>query len=190
MDLVHRQMAGILCICVLMLAGGCDFLTGHRERAWSEDVDIDGRTAVIDRRVRFKVSDSLAGDAYNKTETSSTLSFRDDLSELPDWNVPLIPLLLYRDSATREWVIVATTSDCHVWSQRGSPDRPYWEYRLKGATWAEVPLSETSVGRKTNLYFKYDKEVPKHVPLGNKGVSGRTFKKLVRIQPEPNDYCR
>jgi hypothetical protein len=138
---------------------------GKESRKWSEEVDLgDGRLITIDRYVQFQASNSLAGDAYNATETRSTISFRSELSALPKWDVPLVPILLYQDASSGAWAIVATTSSCEVWSGRGSPQPPYWEFRLIEDRWQEAPISAKSFDQQSNLFFDYNGELPaKHI---------------------------
>jgi hypothetical protein len=131
-------------------------------RSWSEEVQLsDGRTVEIDRYVKFDSSNSLAGDAFSSTDVVSTLRLKTDKSSsIPTWEVPLVPIVLYFDETTHEWVIVATTGSCETWAQRGSPNPPYWEYRLKNRSWTQVRVSDSSYGRKTNLFFDYEQGVP------------------------------
>jgi hypothetical protein len=139
-------------------AGGC---SGAVERSWSEDVALDdGRVIVIDRYVKFTQSNAFGGGAYSSTDLESSLSFRDELSSLPAWSVPLVPTVLYQDSSSGEWVIVATTGNCDTWFEGGSPVPPYWEYRLKNGKWSQSRLSTSSIGRSTNLFFDYEPSSP------------------------------
>jgi hypothetical protein len=71
-----------------------------------------------------------------------------------------MPLLLYRDAQTSEWVIVATTTACEVWRAQGRPEFLYWEFRNRENQWVEVGLSETSFERPTNLLFEYTQPLP------------------------------
>lgn len=154
-----RALFGALLL-ALLPASGC---TGEVERRWTEEVEVDdGKDIEVDRYVRFTESNSISGDAYSSTNLASTLRFKGELSELPTWSVPLVPVLLYRDMKTSEWVIVAVTSSCEVWADRGSPVPPYWEFRLINGKWNEHPLSQASIGRKTNLFFDYEPDLPTH----------------------------
>ncbi len=151
---------GLICelLLALLLTSGC---TGEVERRWSEEVGLDdGSVIVVDRYAKFRESNSLAGDAYSSTELKSKLSFRGDLASLPPWEFPLVPLVLYRDTAAREWVVVATTHSCDVWAERGQPVPPYWEFRLKVREWIQTELAQVSIGRKTNLFFDYEPKLP------------------------------
>jgi hypothetical protein len=152
----------------LLVIGGCS--TGAEERRWTEEVAIEpGKSITIERSVRFKETNSWAGDAYNAILSKSVLSFRGDLAPLPSWDVPLVPLLLYRDTASGEWTIVATTSSCDVWADRGSPSHMYWEFRLRDGRWIEADLSPASIGRPTNLFFNYEPGIPdSHISVARK----------------------
>jgi hypothetical protein len=135
---------------------------GMGRRSWSEEVRLDdGRTLEIDRYVKFDSSNSLAGDSFSSKDLKSTLVFKGNNAISPEWDIPLVPIVLYADVTASEWVIVATTSNCDTWAERGSPRPPYWEYRLKGERWTQVPVSKTSYGRKTNLFFDYEGGVPR-----------------------------
>lgn len=179
---------------VLLVAAGCEANTGEIERAWSEEVALDdGQVITIDRRVAFKGSNALGGGAYSATETSSTLSFRGDLSQIPAWDEPLMPLVLYQAESSSVWVVVAKTPSCDVWTTRGKPMPPYWEFRLEGTMWEEVPLSEESVGRTTNLLFMYNSPLPAdHITLATKGALhaddriGNTYQSIVA---DVGRYC-
>ena len=154
-----RWMFSLSAVLSLLTVIGCT--PGKITREWSEEVALDdGKVINIDRYVQFQESNSWSGDAYNSTETRSTISFRDELSALPKWNEPLVPILLYHDTSGDEWVVVATTSSCEIWSARGSPRPPYWEYRLKPDGWQPHSLSTSSFERKSNLFFAYDSGLP------------------------------
>lgn len=154
-----RVLFGALFLALLPVSG----CTGEVERRWTEDVELDGGKVIeVDRHVKFTESNSISGDAYSSTNLESALTFKGELSELPAWSVPLVPILLYRDMTKSEWVIVAVTSSCDVWADRGSPVPPYWEFRLISGRWAESPLSQASIGRRTNLFFDYEPDLPTH----------------------------
>jgi hypothetical protein len=165
-----RVVLTSLATLLLLGVGACGWLTGSHQRSWSEDVQLDdGSVITIDRFVSFDSSDALGGGAYSATETKATLAFTGNLASLPTWDVPLMPLVLYRDSATKEWVIVATSTRCEIWAQRGKPNPPYWEYRLTSAGWQDHPLSESSTNRSSNLFIRYSKKLErKHFAVEEK----------------------
>ncbi len=142
----------------LVPLSGC---TGDVQRSWSEEVGLDyGSTITVNRRVEYRESNSLTGDAYSTTVRESTLEFTENNANLPKWAAPLMPILLYLDNAHGEWVIVATTTNCDTWREHGSPKPPYWEFRLVDSQWQASKLSESSIGRTSNLFFNYASDVP------------------------------
>jgi hypothetical protein len=127
---------------------------------------------LVRRSVKVQESNSLSGDAYNAVELEASLEIIEPPQITPAWSFPLTAMVLYRDDTTREWVLVATTSSCDVIFERGNPrylfdsDRPptvYFEFRLRGKTWHEVPLAKTSVGRAANLLQSYKALSRRHV---------------------------
>lgn len=163
MKCVHDRSNTLALMCAFLLIAlfpmsGC---AGEVERRWSEEVEIgDGKIIEVDRYVKFSESNSVSGDAYSSTARESTLNFKGEFAGVPTWSVPLVPILLYHDATTAQWVIVATTSNCDTWYERGGPVPPYWEYRLSADKWTQSPLSESSKGRKTNLFFDYEPDLP------------------------------
>jgi hypothetical protein len=99
-----------------------------------------------------------------------------------------------RDLALNEWVIVATTSNCEVWEERGQPEPPYWEYRLRAGKWVQVELSELSKGQETNLFFAYEPALPsKKLTLEAKKqvlLTHDFVKKYLSIVPDLKTRCR
>lgn len=156
--------AGCILLAVLQLAG-CDNV---ETRAWTEDVLLeDGTQVQVERSVRFTEHNSLSGDAYGTLDEQATLTIHLHDRLLPAWDVPLVPLLLFKEHVD-EWVIVARSADCETWYQRGRPKPPYWEFRLRHGEWIEVPLSLRSLGRRANLFSEYRGPTQSHVSLQDK----------------------
>jgi hypothetical protein len=125
---------------------------GPKHVAWTEDVQLDERSQIrVSRTVTVETFSSMSGDATAVFERDATISFEGAYAKYPKWQQPLAAVLLYQDTATDELVIVAKSSDCAQWRQKGKPMPPYWEYREKGGVWVEQPLSQASIGRPTNL---------------------------------------
>ncbi|MFO1401337.1 MAG: hypothetical protein U1F30_09025 [Steroidobacteraceae bacterium] len=134
------------------------------DRAWTEDVRLDdGSTVRVRRTATLRITNSWVGDNYNAVELDATLVFADGQKSLPVWSAQRIAMVLYRDAATREWVLVTTTTSCQIWERNGKPKPPYWEYRLRENGWQQVPLSAASIGRPANLLHVYDKELPDRI---------------------------
>jgi hypothetical protein len=183
-------LAVLLSLCV----AACEFLTGDAVREWSEDVPLDGGDLVtIERRVEFKKSGSLAGDTYSTSVSRSTLSIKDPSATPPTWSDVLLPLVLYRDQSTLEWVLVASTTDCRTYRARGRPRPTYWEFRLRGSTWVETALSASSLERQTNLLYLYDEKLPtRHFTPASKASfqrAARTAHRYLSIQRDNSFNC-
>lgn len=154
-----------------LFLGSCGWF-GHESRNWREDVMLDdGSTIRIRRHVKFIENSALAGDAYSATDEESTLQFPDDLG-IPVWSSPLLPLVLYKDGD--QWVIVSSTFSCEIWNEWDRPRPPYWEHRLIGSEWKRVALSDSSIGRSSNLFFSYGNEPPAIVSVKAKQERLRT----------------
>jgi len=150
----------VLILLIAYLLAGCSPST--QKKSWSEVVDLgNGKTLTIQRKVEFETSNSWSGDAFGMRELKSTLSFDDLEHGVPTWTSNLMPVLLYQDSANQQWVVVTTTFNCDIWREQGQPRPPYWEFRLVDGMWrAAESLSPNSFSRSTNLFFRYEKEVP------------------------------
>ncbi len=164
-----RVLFTAILIAIATIQFGCSS-GGPVERRWTEDVLLDdGTTIVVKRSVTFTESNSWSGDAYNAIESAATIAFTGDLTALPPWSAPLMALVMYRDAATEEWVIVATTTSCQVWNRRGFPPSRYWEYRLSHREWREVSLTPASIGRSANLLHRYQERLgTKHITIAER----------------------
>jgi hypothetical protein len=157
----RNHFSRLLLTCLAAALLSLSACTGDVQRNWSEEVELDdGSTITINRHVEYRESNSLTGDAYSTTVRESTLEFTENNASLQEWAAPLMPILLYLDNANGEWVIVATTTNCDTWREHGSPQPPYWEFRLVESQWQSSKLSESSIGRKTNLFFDYAYSLP------------------------------
>ena len=146
-------MFGALIAIALTACTGAD----REERRWTEDVLLDDGTVVqVERHVIFDETNALGGGVYNAVERKATLRFTGELAALPAWDHPRMALVLYRDKNSRNWKIVAASTSCRVWRSDGEPRPPYWEYELLAGQWQRVPLSEESIGRSPNLFYRYE----------------------------------
>lgn len=181
---------------VAALLSGCG--DGSTTKRWREDVKLDDGTIVnVERSMTYSESRALGGDAYNLIEKAAELRVPD----APAWQGDLRPLVLYRDSATGQWVLVTITSDCRTWMKNGMPNPPYWEYRTFADGWRATPLSAASVGRERNLLSEYQQKLPSiHVTIEAKKSLDRDLKRIDQTtEPERtfrivvgtplSDYC-
>ena len=151
---------------IVLIVSGCG-AEGRNERHWTEDVLLeDGTSMQIERRVVFDETNALGGGTFNAIEKKSTLAFKGELSSLPSWDFPWAALVLYKSSQTGDFVIVGTTSSCDVWWRNGKPNPMYWQYDLINGVWTNVPLSQESIGKKTNLFYRYwGSDFPNHISI-------------------------
>jgi len=155
-----RAVSLVTFLAVSILLTAC----GKKHIEWTEDLPLDdGGSILIERSITFQETSSWAGDASDSVETDARIRFTGALSALPEWRQPLMALAMYQDKVTKEWVIVASTTSCDVWRQRGKPKPSYWEFRLDHQAWREVKLSGTSVGRTSNLLFENRRLEASHV---------------------------
>jgi hypothetical protein len=167
---IGRRMSWVAALAALCALGvvACGKSTpcarGVVDRNWVEDVRLDDGSIVrVRRTATLRITNSWAGDAYNAVELDATLAFMSEQPMLPVWSAQRIAMVLYRDAATEEWVLVTTSTSCTIWERNGKPKPPYWEYRLRDGIWQQVPLSAASIGRKANLLHVYDKELPDRI---------------------------
>lgn len=177
---------------VLLVIAACGFL-GER-RSWTEDVQLDdGSVIMIKRHVKFRTSNSWAGDVPRAEDRRVTLRFTGALSDFPAWDMPLMPMVLYQDASTKEWVIVARTNRCERWLAWGKPFPPYWEYHLAAGQWRQRPLSAASKGRSTNLLIDYRREdLPRHISVEYKKASfvdSNFTEAYRRVVPDIRRHC-
>jgi hypothetical protein len=157
-DMTIAATKFVLVTVASMLVVGC---AGRVNKSWSEEVQVDEKTIIIvDRQVKYQVSRSWSGDAYSQTELASRLEFRGAYSKLPPWNDVLLPLVLYRDVGSGEWTLVASTFSCEIAWQRGNPRNLYWEFRIRDGVWKQIALQPSSFRRASNLFFRYDEDLP------------------------------
>lgn len=197
--MIHKFNATVLIAISVLVSStitGCSS-SNREERSWTEEVQLeDGSTVGIERHVVFDATNAMGGGAYNAVEVESTLRFRGELVALPEWNVPLIPLLLYKSVSGDKWTIVAKSSSCEVWASRGKPIPPYWQFELDESGWREVPLTCDSVGRSTNLHHAYHAAdgLP-HVSLARKArITGdpliaQSYKIVLSSALVSKNYC-
>lgn len=191
-------------IIVGIVAASLLWLLSGTRRHWTEDVQLeDGSIVVVERHVRFTETSALGGDAYNSVISNSTLRFTGDLAKLPTWSVPLLAHTLYKDAATQEWVVIAKTSSCDDWREHGMPNPPYWEYHLRNGAWVETPVSKASIGRKSNLLWRFQAQLPaNHITVAQKdelqrairnfeqmSYAERTYRVVMPAYTKALDYC-
>lgn len=181
-----------VCFASLLLMCGCG-ASSKQERHWTEEVLLDdGSTVQIERYVAFNATNAMGGGAGNAVESKSTLQFTGKHASLPAWDFPRIALVLYRSKETGNWVVVSTSSSCQVWRREGKPRPPYWQHEILDEQWGEVPVSDESIGKKTNLFYSYWKnDFPERVSpafIKSRQSDPRTVEKYRHVARDPRDF--
>ncbi len=116
---------------------------------WREEVQLaDGSRGVIEQRVEWRGVGGWGGPGNLITERTQ-ISGEIGGETLPTWSMPTWePLLLERDPATREWVIVVTSGATEV--KLPNPG-PYIAFRHRDGSWQQVAVPEFAWGMKSNL---------------------------------------
>lgn len=122
---------------------------------WTEQVLLDGGEIVIVQKTEEYEKRMPIGDAAQSFTLRGELKILDQTPDAPPWIDARNPILLLRDPATKEFVLVASTVDSRVWSRHGRPLNPYWMFRLRNSEWKEEPMADFVFGHATNLVVTY-----------------------------------
>ncbi len=138
----------------MLLLAGCD---GATTTTWTEDVKLEGGEQIVIERSAKLRANAIAGGGGGSFNEGMTLLITKPIK--PDnpgqWSAKYVPILLDRDPATQEWVIVATFFHCQSWEALGRPKLPYTEYRYRQGAWVQQTLSPQWIGREINV-LPYD----------------------------------
>ena len=142
-----HTLASWVVLLLLATVGGCS----TRTASWTEEVKLsNGRTVQVERQERYEIVGSIGG-ARGALNLEARLRVLDQAPASPEWVDRLEPLLLDVDTANSELVLICTSGDDQVWSARGKPTPPYWQFRLHDGKWIQEPVQEFVFGRETNL---------------------------------------
>jgi len=67
------------------------------------------------------------------------------------WTAPVRPMLVDKDPATGEWVIISTPVIGGAWDTNGQPCPPQWTFRLRNGVWHIETALASFFGRTSNL---------------------------------------
>jgi hypothetical protein len=125
---------------------------GDREIEWAETVSLSSGDAVLVERVqRVEIHLTSEGPSGNLAKMATVTSAASQ-PEFPTWRAKMFPILLDRDPANEEWVLVATMYDCDFWLKNGQPDPPYWGFRAANGSWRRAPIPASFWDRPANLF--------------------------------------
>ncbi len=125
-----------------------------RELAWTEQVEISpGEHVSVERHVRFTVSRTWGEKTSGIDQIlESKIVVRHEGSALTSFDaMRMLPLLLTKDPANKELLLVVSTDDCLTWARNDKPDPAYWTFRLHGDKWYRSELPRSVVGHASNL---------------------------------------
>jgi hypothetical protein len=148
----------LLAFFVIAFVAGCDSqIPRQAVLDWSEPVVLkSGENIRVRRHVQLVHEASSKGTQSAPLFQSSTVSLEKKEAEFPTWDAPLIPILLEKDPANDEWVIVASNDECGFWLRNGKPQPPYWAFRLRGGRWYRDVLPNFVLGEEANLFVEAD----------------------------------
>jgi hypothetical protein len=116
-----------------------------------------GQTISIKRHVVFAHEHALGGGFSSAPVYKvSSIELVGGSSSFPRWDAPLVPLVLDKDLATDEWILVASVDGCSVWERNGLPRPPYWAFRLRSGIWYLDEIPSAFLGRPANLFVDFD----------------------------------
>jgi hypothetical protein len=120
--------------------------------SWTEQVQLDGGEMLL---VKVHLDSNVLtplGGASESFTIKAEYQILDQSPPIPLWSDQRDPVLLMRDPATNEFVLVVTSMDHRVWEAHGGPrSPPYWMFRLRAGAWVEEPIKDFVFGRPTNL---------------------------------------
>jgi len=125
---------------------------GEREIEWTETVALaSGETTVIERVQKVEINLTSDGDSGDLAKMATVASATSPVA-FPPWQAKMLPILLDRDPATGEWVLIATMYQCKFWRRNGAPERPYWGFRVFEGKWYRTEIPKSFWGRSANLF--------------------------------------
>jgi len=81
---------------------------------------------------------------------------------LAKWNAPFVPIVLDKDPANGEWLLVAANDGCLPWLRNGLPRPPYWAFRQRNGKWYRDSIPDSFLMRQANLLVEFDVDDKAH----------------------------
>lgn len=143
---------------LISFIAGCDEMRSHADLRWTESVTLaSGETVRIQRHVDMWHHRALGG-GFSSAPQHKTSSI--ELAEGGDaasiWDAPMVPIVLDKDPATNEWIVVAGSDGCDIWVRNGRPRPPYWAFRLRDGKWYRDAIPKSFLERPANLFVEFD----------------------------------
>lgn len=145
----------LLLIIMVMLALAAYYLLRDNSLRFKEEVQLaSGEIIEIDRVFKTQSMGEIGGPGgWEAKYNSFVISSPVHADNPPLWqsDAGLIPMVLDRDSQSKEWFLITTFYTCEAWYQLGRPKLPYAEFRLKNGQWQQGELSPQWIGRVANV---------------------------------------
>lgn len=143
---------------VAVVTAACDNPPRSADLTWIEPVHLaPGETIEIKRRVMMWHERAFGGGFSSApVYKTSSIELSPSSADFPIWDAPLVPVVLDKDPANGEWIIVASIDGCSLWLRNGLPRPPYWAFRLRRGEWYRDAIPESFLGRPANLFVEVD----------------------------------
>jgi hypothetical protein len=155
-------MLSFPCRCLVtalfLLASGCTKMSSEADLRWTEDVLLsNGEIVTVKRHVVMSHPRALGGGFSSaKIYTTSSIEAAANLANFGIWSAPFVPIVLDKDPATGDWIVVASHDGCLPWLRNGLPRPPYWAFRFHAGGWYRDAIPDSFLMRTANLLIEFD----------------------------------
>ena len=171
---VRTALFGLVC-CLFLSA--CE--ASKADLTWVEPVKLaSGETVKIKRHV-VMIHERAWGGGFSSAPIyrTSSIELEPASPEFPKWDAPFVPIVMDKDPANGEWLIVASISSCSLWLRNGLPRPPYWAFRLRNGEWYRSTVPDSFIERSANLFVEFD--VTDSSGALNRDIQGRKRKQEI-----------
>lgn len=141
-------------LALTLLIAGCQF--GNKDIHFTEEIQLaSGEIVTAERLIKTTPLGEVGGPGgWESKYQSFQVSALNQANMPPKWESTdgLIPILLDRDQASNEWVLLATFYTCTAWYKLGRPTLPYAEFRVRDGRWQRLELSTQWFERPANVF--------------------------------------
>ncbi len=151
-----RQIHAFFVIMACMAVSACG--AREAELTWIEPVRLSSGEEVRIKRHVVMIHERAWGGGFSSAPIykRSSIELVDGGSNFPVWDAPLVPLVIDKDPANGEWLIVASIDECGMWARNGRPRPPYWAFRLREREWFRDAIPHALIDRPANLFVEME----------------------------------
>lgn len=150
----QSAISGAIFLVTAVRLAGCQL--GDKDIRFTEEVQLsNGEVISADRFIEAASLGEVGGPGgWESKYQSFEIVVPKRTDNPPKWEskTGLIPILLDRDTANNEWVLLATFYTCDAWYSLGRPKLPYAEFRVRDGQWQKLELSSQWLGHATNVF--------------------------------------